>query len=293
MAQSDFPTRTPHELGGLDSDPAVDLATAEMTERPLALITGGSSGIGFELARQAYEHGFDVILAAEHQGALDEAAQVLRSANGLAAIETIAVDLSTRSGVEALIARIRQENRPLDLLCANAGVGVGGDFARETDLEDELRMIQLNVTSQVHLIKAVLQDMIQHNAGRILITSSIAGLIPGPREAVYSGTKAFLKVFGQAITHELRDTDISVTVLMPGPTETNFFERAGLDDTKVGQDKKDDPADVAREGFEALLKGDDRKVAGWKNKVQVAMASMLSDKQKAAVHADMTKPSDR
>ncbi|HYE42117.1 MAG TPA: SDR family NAD(P)-dependent oxidoreductase [Caulobacteraceae bacterium] len=264
-----------------------------MSLRPLAVVTGGSSGIGFELARQFAEHGYDLLIAAENQGHLVEAAQALRGLgpSGASEVETLAVDLSTFGGTQMLYERIKAGGRPVDALAANAGVGVGGDFVRETPLQDELRMIALNINHVVHLVKLVGRDMVERGQGRILITSSIAGVMPGPREAVYAATKAFLLSFSEAIRNELKDTGVTVTALQPGPTETNFFERAGLDDTRVGQsDMKSDPADVAKEGFEALMAGKDHVVAGVMNKVQTGMAALMPDKGKAAVHGEMTKP---
>ncbi|WP_317987825.1 SDR family NAD(P)-dependent oxidoreductase [Hyalangium gracile] len=170
-------------------------------------------------------------------------------------------------------------------------VGVGGDFARETKLEDEFNLINLNVTSSVHLAKRVARDMVKRGSGRILFTSSIAAVLPAPFEAVYGASKAFLLSFSEALRNELADAGITVTALMPGPTETNFFHRAGMDDTKVGQDKKDDPAEVAREGFEALMAGKDKVVAGSiKNKLMTAASKFTSDEARAAMQRRMSEP---
>jgi short-subunit dehydrogenase len=264
--------------------------------KPLAVVTGASSGIGYALARQFALHQHDLLICAEDQGGLVEARQALVGigVGDPCQVEICQADLRRREGVEALYRAIQGLDRPVDVLCANAGVGVGGDFARETDLEAELDMIQLNVTSQVHLVKLVLRDMLERNRGRILITSSVAGVLPGPREAVYAGTKAFLHSFAEAIRNELKDTGITVTALLPGPTETNYFHRAGLDDTKVGRSEhKDDPADVAREAYEALMAGRDHVVTGARNKLQVGMSGVRPDTAKAAVHGQMTTPADR
>lgn len=266
-----------------------------MSPRPLAVVTGGSSGIGFELARQFAEHGYDLVIAAENQGHLVEAAQALRGLGegGDGQVETVAADLSTFEGTQSLYDRVKSLGRPVDALAANAGVGVGGDFLRETDLREELRMIALNIDHVVHLVKLVGRDMVERGQGRILITSSIAGVLPGPREAVYSATKAFLLSFSEALQNELKDTGVTVTALQPGPTETNFFDRAGLEDTKVGQsDSKSDPADVAKQGFEAMMAGKVHVVAGAMNKVQTGMAALMPDKAKAAMHGQLTKPAD-
>ncbi|MGA0606701.1 SDR family NAD(P)-dependent oxidoreductase [Phenylobacterium sp. VNQ135] len=260
--------------------------------RPLAVVTGGSKGIGFELAREFAEHGYDLVICAEDVGVLGEAAQALSGLGPDAGsqVRTVSADLSTYEGVEQLAGELQALGRPIDVLAANAGVGVGGDFARETDLDDELHMIELNVSGQVHLIKRVVREMVERDRGQILITSSIAGVLPGPREAVYAATKAFLRSFGHALRNELSDTGVGVTVLMPGPTETEFFERAGLEDTRAGQMNKDDPAMVAKAAFHALEHDRAQVVAGVKNKVQVGMAAAMPDTAKAAFHGEMTKP---
>lgn len=271
----------------IDHDNAADL-------RPLAVVTGGSSGIGFELAREFAEHGYDLVICAESMGKLQEAAQALRGLGpgGGSQVEPVSADLATWDGVEQLYAALNALGRPVDVLAANAGVGVYGDFARETDLGEELRMVQLNVTSQVHLVKRVAKDMVARDRGQILITSSIAGVLPGPRAAVYAATKAFLRSFGHALRNELSDTGVGVTVLMPGPTETEFFERSGMDEAKVGEMKKDDPAMVAREAFHALEKDRAQVVAGAKTKIQAGMAALMPDTAKAAVHGNLTKPAN-
>ncbi len=262
--------------------------------KPLALVTGASSGIGYQLARQFAIHHHDLLITAENRGGLVEACQAFAGVGvgDPCQVEMVEADLRTFDGVEQVYQAAKRLGRPIDVLCANAGVGVGGDFARETDLQAELDMIQLNIVSQVHLIKRVLKDMLERGRGRILITSSIAGVLPGPREAVYSATKAFLHSFAEAIRNELKDTGITVTALMPGPTETNFFHRAGLDATKAGQMKKDDPADVAREAYEALMSGADHVITGGKHKLQVGMSGVMPDTAKAAFHGQMTKPAE-
>jgi short-subunit dehydrogenase len=252
--------------------------------RPLAVVTGASSGIGYELAAQFAEHGYDLVIAAEDQG-IHRAAQQLGGA-----VMPVMVDLATYDGVEELYASL--QGRVPDAVAINAGVGVGGDFARQTDLRDELRLISLNVTSSVHLAKRLLHDMIPRHAGKVLFTSSIAATMPGPYEATYAASKAFLLSFAEAIRYELRDSGITITTLMPGPTETEFFERAGLQDTKLGSNvKKDDPADVAREGFEALMAGKDKVIAGsFKNKVQAGASKVLPETSRAKVHGTMSEP---
>lgn len=226
--------------------------------RPLALITGASSGTGYELARQFVEHGYDLVIVADHRSRLAEAAASLSAMDEEAGIEVVRADLSNAEGVIRVYDAVRRLSRPIDILAANAGVGVSGDFSSETDLDAEIAFINLNVTSQVHLVKLIAFEMVNRGSGDILITSSIAGVIPGPYMAVYAASKAFLRSFGQAIRHELKDTGVNVTVLMPGPTDTESFERADLLDTRVGQPPKQNPAAVAKAAFEALRSGSDR-----------------------------------
>jgi short-subunit dehydrogenase len=260
----------------------------DTSTRPLAVVTGASSGIGYELAKQFAENGFDLVVAAEDDGIAD-AARTLEpfGAQGY----SVQVDLATYEGVERLYETVRATGRPVDAIAINAGVGVGGDFARETRLEDELRLIALNVTSSVHLAKRALEDMVPRGKGRILFTSSVAATMPGPYEAAYAASKAFVQSFAQAIRQELKDTGVTVTSLMPGPTETEFFERAGMEDTRVGTAKKDDPADVARDGFEALMAGKDHVVAGSvKNKIQATAAKVMPETSKAKAHGKLAEP---
>lgn len=193
--------------------------------------------------------------------------------------------------METLYSQIKALGRPLDAIAINAGVGVGGEFARETDLKDELNLINLNVVSSVHLAKRIVRDMVEQGSGRILFTSSIASLMPGPFEAVYAASKAFIQSFSEALRNELKDTGVTVTALLPGPTDTNFFHRAGMDDTKAGSQKKDDPAEVAKQGFEALMAGKDAVIAGsLMTKVQGAVSKVLPDTVNAEQHRQLTEP---
>jgi uncharacterized protein len=258
--------------------------------RPLAVVTGASSGIGLELAKELARNGHDLVITAEDQAGLAEADRALHELAEGARVEAITVDLADRQGVETLHARIRNLGRPVEVLAANAGVGVGGEFAGGTSLRAEIKLIHLNVTSQVHLIKLIVGDMVARGSGKILITSSIASLMPGPFEAVYAASKAFLRSFGEAIRNELKDRGVGVTVLMPGPTETEFFHRAGMDDTPVGQSSKDDPAMVAEKGFEALMAGKDKVVTGTMNKLQTAATNVLPDAALAALHRRQSEP---
>src|SRR5215207_3552462 len=232
------------------------------TPRPLAVVTGASSGIGRELAKQFAEHDFDLLITAE-DAELDDAARELQALG--ATVEPVRVDLASPTGVDELYARITAAGRPVDALALNAGIGAGGAFvggAEETDLEQELRLVDLNVRSTVHLAKHVLRDMVARGEGRVLFTSSIASTMPGAFQAVYNASKSFVQSFAEALRNELKDTGVTVTSLMPGPTDTKFFERADMTDTRVGAGSKDDPATVAAQGFEAMMKGEEKVVAG-------------------------------
>jgi short-subunit dehydrogenase len=263
--------------------------TPATTERPLAVVTGASSGIGYELARQFAQHGYDLLIAAEDEG-IEEAGRGLRRDGGVD-VQTCRIDLARYEGVETLCQAIARTARPVDAIAINAGRGAGGDFARDTDLRDELNIIDLNVTSTVHLAKRVLPDMIERGAGRVLFTSSIASTMPGSYQAVYNASKAFVQSFSEAVRNELKDTGVTVTALMPGPTDTNFFDRADMRDTRVGAADKDDPAKVAEQGFEALMRGDDHVVAGsFKNKVQAVAGKVVPDTAKAEMHRKMAEP---
>jgi uncharacterized protein len=260
---------------------------AQDERAPLALVTGASSGIGLELARQFAQKGFDLVVAAEGDDIQRAAAELRAEGHEVAAVR---VDLATREGVEALVNAVEQSDRPLDALGVNAGVGVSGAFW-ETALDDHLQLISLNVTGAVHLTRRLLPDMVERGEGRVLFTSSIAATMPGPYMSTYNASKSFLLSFAQALRQELSDTGVTVTALMPGPTDTDFFERAGMEDTKLGRTKRDDPAEVAREGFEALMAGKDHVVAGsTKNRLQTAAAKVLPDKAVAAAHAPMSEP---
>lgn len=256
--------------------------------RPLAVVTGASNGIGYELAKQFAQNGFDLLVTATGTS-INEAAQAFNQLG--ATVDTVQADLATYDGVETLYRAIQAAGRPVDAIAINAGIGVGGEFAHETDLKDELNLINLNVVSSVHLAKRVVKDMVARGKGQILFTSSIAALMPGPFEAVYAASKAFIHSFAEAIRNELKDTGVTVTSLLPGPTDTNFFHRAGMDDTKAGVEKKDDPADVAKQGFEALMAGKDQVIAGSPmTKLMGGVSQVLPDTLTAEQHRQLTEP---
>jgi uncharacterized protein len=186
---------------------------------------------------------------------------------------------------------IERTGRPVEAIAINAGRGAEGDFTRDTDLRDELNIIDVNVTSTVHLAKPVLPDMVRRGSGKVLFTSSIASTMPGSYQAVYNASKSFVQLFSEAVRNELKDTGVTATALMPGPTDTNFFERVDMPDTKVGTGPKDDPAKVAGQGVEALMKGDDHVVAGFfKHKVQAVAAKAMPDTVKAELYRRMAEP---
>lgn len=254
--------------------------------RPLAVVTGASSGIGYELAKLFANDGYDLIIAADRP--LAEAEQVLRSAG--AEVTSVQADLATKDGVHQLVHAIEGAGRSVDALCANAGHGLGHAFL-DQNVEDWLHVINTNVVGTTHLVWHVGRMMRDRGRGRILITSSIASQMPGTFQAVYNATKSYDQSFAWAIRNELKDSGVSVTALLPGVTDTNFFERGELLDTKVGQDdNKDDPADVARTGYEALMKGEGDVVHGLKNKLQVAAAKITPDSALAEQHRGMAEP---
>ena len=264
-----------------------ELTLNRNTDQKFAVITGASSGIGYELAKQFARNGFDLLVTAGSDD-IERAALELQS-NGIE-VTPVQANLAEHEGTHALIAAIQSTGRPVDALALNAGFGLTGAFV-ETDLAKEMDMIRVNVLSVVHVAKYVIKDMVARGAGRVLITSSIAGTMPTPYEAIYGATKAFDRSFAQSIREELKETGVTVTTLMPGATETNFFHRAGADDTKLGTSEKDDPAEVAKEGFDALMAGKDHVVAGsMKNKLQAAAGYTLPDPLVAKAHASMSKP---
>jgi short-subunit dehydrogenase len=260
-----------------------------MTEpRPLAVVTGASSGIGFELAKQFAEHGYDLLVTAED----DELHRAASDLEGVGvSVQAVQSDLRSYDGVERLYSEILALGRPVAAAALNAGVGQGGPFV-QNDLSDELSIIELNCTSTVHLAKRLLKDMHARNAGKVLFTSSIASTMPGSFQAVYNASKSFVQSFAEALQNELKDTDITITSLMPGPTDTDFFERADMaDDTAIGTSKKDSAAQVAKQGFEALMSGRDKIVAGsLKTKASGLANKVTPDKAKAAMHRLMAKP---
>ena len=227
---------------------------AESTKR--ALITGASSGIGLELAKLFADDGYDLVIAAD-EPQIHVAAQEL-SGRGVE-VEAVEVDLRTGDGVDSLYQAATDGGKVVDAVALNAGVGRGGRFV-EGDLADDLAIVDLNVRSTVHLAKLVLRDMAERGTGKVLLTSSIAATMPGSNQAVYNASKSFVQSFAEALRDEMRDSDVTVTSLMPGPTDTKFFQRGGLEDTPQAQ-VRDDAAKVARQGYDALKHNRQKVVA--------------------------------
>ncbi|CDZ33797.1 Dehydrogenase DhgA [Neorhizobium galegae bv. officinalis] len=256
------------------------------TGRGLAVVTGASTGIGYELAKCAAQDGYDLVIAADEPQIQDAAAK-LREFGGK--VEAMQADLATPDGVRRFVAGIIALGRPVDLLMANAGRGLGHGFLDE-DIREAQRVVDTNISGTIALVHNLGNRMRARGQGRILFTGSIAGFMPGTFQAVYNGTKAFINSFSFALREELKDTGITVTCLMPGPTDTEFFERADLLDTQVGQSKKDDPAVVAKIGYDAMMDGEGDVVSGWKNKLMSAAANVTPAGMLAKQHRKMAEP---
>jgi len=250
----------------------------------LAIITGASTGIGFELAHVAAREGYDLLVVAD-EPLIDAAAGDFEQYG--TQVTAIEADLATFEGNDRLLEACN--GRPIDILIANAGRGLGHAFI-EQKVDEWKRVIDTNVLGTTYLLQKVAQQMAQRNEGKILIVGSIAGLLPGSYQAVYNATKAYLDSFSYALREELRDTDITVTVLMPGATETEFFERADMLDTKVGTQEKADPAKVARDGWDAMMSGAGHIVSGWDNKLRAAISHITPDTVLAKMHTGMSQP---
>ena len=254
-----------------------------MSQRKLAIVTGASSGIGLEIAKLAAKDGYDLVVAADTP--FVEAGPALREFG--VEIEEIEADLATRQGVQKLLDLVA--NRPVDVLVANAGHGLGHGFLEQAP-DEWMKIVDTNITGTLLLIQPIVQRMVERGEGRVLITGSIAGHLAGTFQAVYNGSKAFIDSFAAALGNEIKDSGVTVTCLKPGATETEFFHRAEMDDTKVGQSKKDDPADVAKIGFDAMMKGEGDVVSGWKNKLQSAIATVTPSGVMAEMHRRMAEP---
>jgi uncharacterized protein len=254
-----------------------------MSSRKLAVVTGASSGIGLELAKCAARDGYDLIVAADTP--FVDAAPSLEKLG--VQVQSIEADLATQQGVDQLLAFIG--GRTLDVLVANAGHGLGGAWLDQNP-RDWTHIINTNVTGTLLLIQPILRAMVDRGDGKILITGSVAGHMAGAFQAVYNGSKAFIDSFAAAINEEIKGSGVTVTCLKPGATETEFFARAHMEDTKIGQARKDDPADVAKTGWEAMKTGEATVIHGLKNKLQVAAADVMTDAATAKVHRSHAEP---
>ncbi len=251
-----------------------------------AIVTGASTGIGFELATLAAKNGYDLLVVAD-EPLIEAAAQDFRQFG--TDVQALEADLSTFEGVDQLLSAAG--GRQIDLVCANAGRGLGEAFL-DQDIAEWRKVIDTNVVGTSYLLQKVLRDMVARNDGKVLVTGSIAGYIPGAFQAVYNGTKSYVDSFVAAIQNEIKDADgVTLTNLMPGPVETEFFDRAHMLDTSVGADpKKSDPADVAKDGWDALMDGKAAVVSGWKNKIQSAVANITPNAVLAEQHRKMAEP---
>ena len=244
--------------------------------RPVALVTGGSSGIGLELAKQFAENDYDVIIVSENRQKLKDAAlRIQRVSSGK--VDIIVADLAKPDGPVKVYNEVKKRRKEVNALVNNAGVGVFGEFGKETKLKDELAMMQLNAVSVMHLTKLFLPQMLKRGYGKILITASIVSITSNPLLTVYAGTKAFDYIFAEGLRQEVKDKGITVTALLPGATHTNFFPRAGMQKTELwkNREKMANPADVAKEAFKALMDNKDHVIAGFENKVQAFVADIM------------------
>lgn len=258
----------------------------ETINKKYALITGGTSGIGLELAKLFAKDGYNLVIVARGEdGSLEKTAADLKSDHGIS-VTTIAKDLSQIGAATELYNEVNTMDMEIDVLVNDAGQGVYGLFT-ETELQRELDIIELNISSLVALTKHFLKKMVSRGNGKILNLSSLASKTPGPWQAVYHGTKAFVQSFTEAIRSENKDAGVTITALLPGVTDTDFFNKADMQSSKAVQDKDKmaDPAKVAKDGYDALMKGDDMVVSGFSNKVEAVMSNVLSD----SALADSTK----
>ena len=256
-----------------------------MTDK-FAIITGASTGIGFELATLAAKDGYDIVVVADEALINDAAADFRQFGTDVTAVEA---DLSTTEGVDTLLAAI--DGRKIDVLCANAGRGLGHAFL-DQKVDDWRAVVDTNITGTLYLVQKVLPAMVARNDGKVLVTGSVAGYIPGAFQAVYNGSKAFIDSFTEALRNEIKDADgVTLTTLMPGPVDTEFFDRADMNDTSVGSDpKKSDPVDVAKDGWDALMSGKASIFSGWKTKLQGVLANVVPGSVLAEQHRKMAEP---
>jgi len=260
-------------------------------EKHYTLITGGSMGIGLALAEEFAKNGHDLILVARFTGELLKAKEQLLPYG----VEVIIKqrDLFDPQAAFDLYNELVSEGRVVEILVNNAGQGLYGLF-EYTDIRRELAIINLNICSMVVLSKLFLKDMLMRGRGRILNLSSIASKSPGPWQSVYHGTKAFVQSFSEALRSEVKDRGTVITALLPGATDTDFFRKAGMEQSRIAQDKDQlaDPADVARDGYKALMANADMVVSGFKNKLNVWMSNIMPDSIAADNMKSQQEPTD-
>ena len=265
---------------------------ADETNKKYALITGGTSGIGYELAKLFAKDGYNLVIAARNENELKNTSAELERNFGIDVV-TFSKNLFDPENAFDLYNEIILKGIQIDVLVNDAGQGHYGEFV-DTDIHRELSIIQLNISSVVVLTKLFLQDMVKRGEGKILNLSSIASKIPGPFQSVYHGTKAFVQSFTEAIRNEVKDSGVIITALLPGATDTDFFNKADMEESKIVQEGKlADPAEVAKDGYDALMKGDDMIISGFKNKVQVAMGNVLPDSAVAEKVHKQQEPADK
>ena len=249
------------------------------------LITGSSSGIGLHLAKEFAEHGHPLVLVAPESGELENVADELRGSHQ-ASVIAIAKDLRDDNAAQAIFEQLH--GRSIEILVNNAGHGQKGR-AWEISLEDDLSMVALNILAILRLTKLFLPPMIAQGAGRILNTASVAGFEPGPGYVVYSSTKAFVLSYSEGLATELKDTGVTVTALCPGPTDTDFFPKADMLETRAFQQANlMAPQDVAKAGYKALMAGDRVIVPGIANKAMVFMRRLIPESLQAKMNEWLT-----
>jgi short-subunit dehydrogenase len=262
-----------------------------MATQQTALITGASSGIGRELANCFAQDKYNLVLVALEPDLLDKAASEIRQQYGVE-VTTITKDLFERDAPFEVYNEIKAKGTQIDVLVNDAGQGQYGTFDT-TDINRELDIIQLNIGAYVVFAKLYLQEFKARNEGKILFVGSIAGELPGPLQAVYHGTKAFVNSFVESIQEENKDSNVTITNLLPGITKTDFFNKAHMTQAKnVADGQGMEAADVAKEGYKALMKGESRIIAGVMNNVQVGFSKVMPYPLVAAQVHQQSKPVD-
>lgn len=259
---------------------------------PYALITGASDGIGFELAKRFIQADYNLVIVSDNMTKLERAAAELERLSSGRRIEIIEADLATHEGPKYVYDAVSERGISVEVLVNNAGVGVYGDFATETALDDELRMLHLNTFSVVALTKYFVRPMVLRGSGKILITSSVAGMSGAPWLTVYGATKAFDYIFALGLREELKDKGVTVTALLPSQTDTNFFNRADMENSRILDTKLADPAKVAKAGFDALMEDDGHVAAPLRSKFMESLANIIPDEVMTRMSEKQQKPAN-